>query len=785
MEKYYKKQSTTNPLSPIPKNDKNDEMPSSSKKGRVEVNLTDLPADPGLRNPISSYHPMDRDQVRRAYLQKGPCQPRDHKFPYTGCGQDKRRFNPFWFKDYGSWLEYSIEKDDAFCMCCYLFGEETRYDAFITQGFKSWRKKERIENHVGGPNSVHNQAYEKCQNLLNQEQHIETIIIKQSSQARTDYRIRLKATLASVRFLLRQGLPFRGHDESEDSNNMGNFLELLQVLANQNEAIKRVVLENAPENLKLTSPKIQKDIVNAAAIETTQAIISELGDAPFSLLVDESRDISIKEQMAVVIRYVDKRGCVIERFLAIEHVADTKAQSLKLAIEAIFSRHGLSMSSLRGQGYDGAANMKGELNGLQRLIQNENPSAFYVHCFAHQLQLTLVAVAKDNNLIDAFFESVSMVLNVVGGSCKRHDMLQNIQAAKVVDALDSGELESGRGLNQKTSLKRPGDTRWGSHHDTLINLLLMFSSVVDVLEIISDDSTSEHKGSATNLLSVLDDFDFAFKLHLMRDILGITNELSKLLQRKDQNIITAMELVRVSKQRLQMMRDDGWDSLLFEVHSFCNKYEIIIPNMNNMFVGRKRSRRKAELTNLHHFRVDVFYATIDLQLQELNRRFNVVNTELLICVACLDPSDSFSAFDKEKLIRLSQLYPNDFSDLDRVRLDSQLSNYITDMHTNSKFFGVKGISGLAQKMVETKRDIAYPLIYLLLKLALTLPVATATVERVFSAMKIVKNRLRNRMEDEWMNDCLLVYIEKDIFNSIDDETIMQCFRNMKNRRGQL
>ncbi|RWR73421.1 Dimer_Tnp_hAT domain-containing protein/DUF4371 domain-containing protein [Cinnamomum micranthum f. kanehirae] len=236
--------------------------------------------------------------------------------------------------------------------------------------------------------------------------------------------------------------------------------------------------------------------------------------------------------MAVVIRYVDKRGCVIERFLVIEHVTDTKAQSLKLAIESIFSRHGLSMSSLRGQGYDGAANMKGELNGLQRLIQNENITAFYVHCFAHQLQLTLVTVAKDNNLIDAFFESVSMVLNVVGGSCKRHDMLQNIQAAKVVDALDSGELESGRGLNQKTSLKGPGDTRWGSHHDTLINLLLMFSSVIDVLEIISDDNTSEHKGSATNLLSVLDDFDFAFKLHLMRDIVAITNELSSYCSEK-------------------------------------------------------------------------------------------------------------------------------------------------------------------------------------------------------------------------------------------------------------
>ncbi|RWR97035.1 zinc finger MYM-type protein 1-like protein [Cinnamomum micranthum f. kanehirae] len=383
MENYFKRKSTPSLSCPTLENDDNDQVSSASKKSRIEVNLADLPADPGLRNPILSYHPMDRDQIRRAYLQKGPCQPRDHKFPFTESAQDKRRFNPAWFKDYGSWLEYNIKKDAAFCLCCYLFGEHARHDAFITQGFRNWRKKERIGDHVGGPKSAHNQAYEKCQNLLNQKQHIETIIVKQSDQARIEYRICLKATLDAIRFLLRQGLPFRGHDESEDSNNMGNFLELLQVIANQNEATKRVILENAPENLKLTSPKIQKDIVNAASMETTQAIISELGDAPFALLVDESRDISMKEQMAIVLRYVDERGCVIERFLLVEHVTNTTAQSLKAAIDAIFSKHGLSITSLRGQGYDGASNMRGHLNGLKTLIQNENPTAFYVHCFAH------------------------------------------------------------------------------------------------------------------------------------------------------------------------------------------------------------------------------------------------------------------------------------------------------------------------------------------------------------------------------------------------------------------
>ena len=63
--------------------------------------------------------------------------------------------------------------------------------------------------------------------------------------------------------------------------------------------------------------------------------------------------------------------------------------------------------------------------------------------------------------------------------------------------------------------------------------------------------------------------------------------------------------------------------------------------------------------------------------------------------------------------------------------------------------------------------------------------ATTSVERAFSAMKIVKNRLRNRMGDSLMNDCLITYIEKDVFEMVDNEAIIQRFQNMKTRRGQL
>jgi len=81
--------------------------------------------------------------------------------------------------------------------------------------------------------------------------------------------------------LLRQGLPFRGHDESEESENRGNFLELVKFAANLNELIASVVLDNAPRNDKLVSHLIQKDIVHVVAKETLNAIMEEFKDDVF------------------------------------------------------------------------------------------------------------------------------------------------------------------------------------------------------------------------------------------------------------------------------------------------------------------------------------------------------------------------------------------------------------------------------------------------------------------------------------------------------------------------
>ncbi|KAL0544479.1 hypothetical protein IC582_019595 [Cucumis melo] len=109
-------------------------------------------------------------------------------------------------------------------------------------------------------------------------------------------------------------------------------------------------------------------------------------------------------------------------------------------------------------------------------------------------------------------------------------MLREKHSANTFEALNNGKLSSGRGLNQETMIKQPGDTRWGSHYITLVRYISMFSSICEVLKIIIDDGTnSEQKYEVKVLMNSIQSFDFVFLVHLMKAILGITNDLSKVL----------------------------------------------------------------------------------------------------------------------------------------------------------------------------------------------------------------------------------------------------------------
>ena len=130
----------------------------------------------------------------------------------------------------------------------------------------------------------------------------------------------------------------------------------------------------------------------------------------------------------------------MERFLGLKHMEDTTSLSLKKSLLDVLVEYGLSIYRLRGQGYDGASNMRGEFNGLQKQIRDENPHAFYVHCFAHQLQLVIVVVSTCCSSFSDFFNYVSLIVTSASSSCRRKDILIAEHRNTILEKLDGGEI---------------------------------------------------------------------------------------------------------------------------------------------------------------------------------------------------------------------------------------------------------------------------------------------------------------------------------------------------------
>jgi hypothetical protein len=107
-----------------------------------------------------------------------------------------------------------------------------------------------------------------------------------------------------------------------------------------------------------------------------------------------------------------------------------------------------------------------------------------------------------------------------------------------------------------------------------------------------------------------------------------------------------MQLIHDVKSRLNTLRESGWDDLFEEAKQFCAAKSIPVPDMSAEIPVRGRSRRDGlTVTNLHHYRAEIFYVLVDKICAEMNHRFSEATTEVLLCFSCLDPSNSFSKFD--------------------------------------------------------------------------------------------------------------------------------------------
>ena len=179
-------------------------------------------------------------------------------------------------------------------------------------------------------------------------------------------------------------------------------------------------------------------------------------------------------------------------------------------------------------------------------------------------------------------------------------------------------------------------------------------------------------------------------------------------------------------------------------------------------MGTGRScQQQNDITNEHYYHFDIFNVIIDFQLMKLNDRFTEQAMELFVLSSALDPSNEFQKFNMENICKLvEKFYPEDFTAFEVSALRLQLEHYKYQVVSDNEFQKLSSLTQLYRRLVETNLAELFPLVDRLIRLVLTLLVSMATIERALLTMKIIKNRLRNKMEDGFLSSCMTLHIER-------------------------
>ncbi|XP_078438633.1 uncharacterized protein LOC144709105 [Wolffia australiana] len=640
-----------------------------------------LERDPGLRNSIHN-QAVSEERLIDKYLELGPFQPRLSKYQFA----------------YQSFLRVGFSA--------------------LRGGFKRWKS-----------------ALEKNKGLIqhsNSIDHTDAIATMEKRKAKV-----LPCILSRL----------DGDQKSAQAARVVAIAKVVLQLALQGLAFHnlRKSITCLPKNAKYTPPDVQKEMTKAAADIVRRTMREELGDGYFCLVVYEARCEAKKECMSVVLCFVDQHGEIRERFAGAIHVEDTRSETLFQHLLGFVHCFGLDIKRLCGQAYDVASNMRGEFNGLQALVRSHVPFAFYVHCFTQRLNLVIVAVATEVHSIAQLFCWVQQIFNICGASCKRNDALRSSHAEFIQKAIELGDVVTGKGKNQMRSLGSISSTRWNCRLSALKSIANLFSAICDVLQMVAEDAVApEKRVEADHLLEKISSFEFTFGLMLMTEVLTVTNTLSVSLQKKDQDLVNACAMIKSPKLEIQSVRDEGFPGILDRLVAFSLLHGIVVPSLEEQWQpsGRRtrgRLPQSRELSYKDHYRLEVFIPVLDQLRSELDCQFSETVRELMDLASCLQPNDNFHRFDCLKILRLARVYSEDFSDVDHLGLESELRSFKSTLISHPDFgVELKSIADLLPIIIKSGLSVNFPLYTRLIRLILTLHVSTATTERSFSALKIVK-----------------------------------------------
>ncbi|XP_025420314.1 zinc finger MYM-type protein 1-like, partial [Sipha flava] len=413
-----------------------------------------------------------------------------YKFPIVGKRNLKFQFN--WFKRF-SWLAYTtIGEQGAMCTFCVLFARDFegkgnhQLGILVNKPFNNWKKA------------------------------IETL----SHHSTTQFH--------------KNKLALRGRNDSgpldlnilEPDHNDGNFRALLRMRISCGD--KQLI--NHIENQSL----------NAMYISPTKS---------FSVLVDETTDISRIEQLTLCIRYIDSvettdtiNYVLREDFLQFVPVHSTTGQNLASVIINSLQALGINDKYMVGQGYDGAASMSGNLKGVQTIIRESHPAALYVHCSAHSLNL---ALAHSCNV--QYVRNCIGTIKSIGNFIKSSAMRTNILKTKIKNILPNTKW---------TKLTSMCDTRWVENHNGIQRFVEIFQPIVENLEelqLVQDINTSS---KSIQFYRAIVTSEFILSMVTSNTLFSMTLPLCKSLQSVSCDLVEAVQHIETILNELIHLREN-------------------------------------------------------------------------------------------------------------------------------------------------------------------------------------------------------------------------------------
>ncbi|KAF0748949.1 zinc finger MYM-type protein 1-like [Aphis craccivora] len=713
-----------------------------------------------------------------------PVQPELVKFPVT----NGRRFNTKYYKDY-EWLEYSVSKDSLFCFVCRHFGanipspgEMYGNYSFVNNGnnCKKWKeikspldRHQRINRHVISMQRWVDYRSVQAKNNLSIANQLNSSRQHEINENRLHVHFLLKATL----FLAKQGLPFRGHNETFTSTNKGNFIELLQMFGDEKLNQK---LQSRYGHY--TSPEYQNDLIAIIAKCTRQQILKKINKFDvFTIMVDETKDKSKKEQMSFVIRFLDDNFNIHEKSIGCYHMVKSDSESLFNQIINIISENNLNINKCVAQCYDGASVMSGAYTGVQERIRSKVSHAIYVHCYAHRLNLCLIQTLQNIPFVVNFFNTVQETYKFLMNSQTRYELFTKVQKDHNLPVLH---------------LERLVDTRWAYWYSSLSKINSRYTEIIEVLSILGEEG--DQTARATGILNEMSKFSFIIMAIAMESLLKVIHCASTELQNSSIILPAAIDLIKCTRQSLNEMRSDT-----FWVDTIKNAE--LIATKNGIPTNHRSSRSLCFNKRLKDYFTEssvgntsnntlnnsvnelkvLFYSAIDRFMNELDKRFNDTNNNIILtCTIFISSDPDYFNFKSPYLQAFLDHY--NYFKINPIFLESEFliaKNLLSKNKNITREDGVHDLFSISKKLLEIPNS--FPETLKIISILMTLPVSTASNERFFSSLKRIKTCLRLTMTDERLSDLLVIAVEGDEASKVDLQEAIDLFADMKSRRYPL